>query len=36
MKESTSIRVSKKLLKALKKKGSFGESYEDVIWRLME
>ena len=33
---TTSIKVSVVLRDALRKLGSKGESYEDVIWRLVE
>jgi predicted CopG family antitoxin len=34
-KDHTTIKVSKKLTNKLKELGSKGESYEDVIWRLI-
>jgi len=32
----TTIRISKKLLEVLKRMGRKGETYEDIIWRLLE
>ena len=34
-KDHTTIKVSKKLTSKLKELGSKGESYEDVIWRIL-
>lgn len=34
--EYTTIRVSKKLIDELKKLGKKGETYEDIIWRLIK
>ena len=36
MQEFTNIRVSKKLKEELAKFGKFGETYEDVIWKLIK
>ena len=36
MQEFTNIRVSKKLKQELAKFGKFGETYEDVIWKLIK
>lgn len=36
MQETTSIKISKKLKQELAKFGKFGETYEDVIWRLIK
>ena len=35
MREMSSIKISKKLKQELAKFGKFGESYEDVIWKLI-
>lgn len=34
--EHTTMRVSRKLLDELKKKGKMGDSYEKVLWRLLK
>lgn len=31
--EKTTIEITRKLLKAIKKDGFMGETYEDVLWR---
>lgn len=36
MAEETTIRVSKELKERLRKRGEMGESYEDVIRKLLE
>jgi len=36
MPEKTSIQVSRELLKELKFRGDLGETYEDVIWKLIK
>lgn len=35
-KDHTTIKVSKKLTSKLRELGSKGESYEDVIWRIIK
>jgi len=35
MQEKTSIKISNKLKQELAKFGKFGETYEDVIWKLI-
>lgn len=34
--KTTSMRVSKKLVAKLKKLGKMGETYEDVVWKLIK
>ncbi len=36
MEEKTTIQVSKKLRDKLKELGKKGETYEEIIWRLVE
>jgi predicted CopG family antitoxin len=36
MKKSTTIQISEELRDALKDLGKKGESYEDIIWRLVK
>jgi hypothetical protein len=35
-KEYTSLKVTKKLTSRLKELGTKGETYEDIIWKLIE